>query len=263
VRFAYYQHLTRREQAIYRRSDQLTALPVPGADALRPAVAALEAALGAGDGAAVARASFAICAGLCRALGARPPELQIHAVRPRGETHELHGLYLPADGARPVIRVWMRTARRGQVVAPRTFLRTLLHELVHHLDLTVLGLGASLHTEGFFRRESSLFRQLVPAPARRGSPGSPAAAERSARAAARRRGHRSAMDSESQDRGREAGRQDPGRRPAGDRPPEAAPPERLPGAARQAPGSGPEGDPGHGPEQGEPDPGFPDPPDLE
>jgi hypothetical protein len=259
VRFAYYQHLTRREQAIYRRSDEVTALPVPGASALRPAVAALEAALGAEDGAAVARAAFAICAGLCRALGTRPPELQIHAVRPRGDTHELHGLYLPADGARPVIRVWMRTARRGQVVAPRTFLRTLLHEVVHHLDLTVLGLGASLHTEGFFRRESSLFRQLVPGPAGRSPPASPAPP----RAAARRRGHRSAMDSESQDRGREGGRQDPGRRPAGDRPPEAAPPERLPGAERQAPGSGPEGDPGHGPEQGEPDPGFPDPPDLE
>lgn len=266
MRFAYYQHLTRREQAVYRRSDEVTSLPVPGADALRPAVAALEAALGAGDGAAVARAAFAICAGICRALGTRPPELQIHAVRPRGDTHELHGLYLPADGAPPVIRVWMRTARRGQVVAPRTFLRTLLHEVLHHLDLTVLDLGASLHTEGFFRRESSLFRQLVPDPARRGPPASTARPARPSHAAARRRGHRSAMDSESQDRGREGGRQDPGRRPAGDRPPEAteaAPTERLPGADRQAPGSGPEGDPGHGPEQGEPDPGFPDPPDLE
>ena len=56
----------------------------------------------------------------------------------------------------------MRTARKGRVGAFRTFLRTLLHELLHHLDYEVLELGDSFHTEGFFRRESSLFRQLVP-----------------------------------------------------------------------------------------------------
>ena len=39
---------------------------------------------------------------------------------------------------------------------------TLLHELCHHLDYHALKLADSLHTEGFFRRESDLFRQLVP-----------------------------------------------------------------------------------------------------
>jgi hypothetical protein len=74
------------------------------------------------------------------------------------------------------IRVWMRTARRADVVAFRTFLRTLLHELCHHLDFEVLGLDRSFHTEGFFRRESSLVRQLVPArrPAQRALPLPPA-----------------------------------------------------------------------------------------
>jgi hypothetical protein len=36
---------------------------------------------------------------------------------------------------------------------------------VHHLDYTLLRLPDSFHTEGFFKRESSLFRQLVPDPA--------------------------------------------------------------------------------------------------
>ena len=54
----------------------------------------------------------------------------------------------------------MRTAKRKQVVAVKTFLRTLLHELCHHLDYTLLELDDSFHTEGFFRRESSLFTQL-------------------------------------------------------------------------------------------------------
>jgi hypothetical protein len=48
-------------------------------------------------------------------------------------------------------------------VAFRTFLRTLLHEIGHHLDYEYLKLADSFHTEGFFRRESSLFTQLVPA----------------------------------------------------------------------------------------------------
>jgi hypothetical protein len=56
----------------------------------------------------------------------------------------------------------MRTARHRRVVAFRTFLRTLLHEAGHHLDYTYLKLAHSFHTEGFFKRESSLFYQLVP-----------------------------------------------------------------------------------------------------
>jgi hypothetical protein len=54
----------------------------------------------------------------------------------------------------------MLTAKRGQVVAFRTFLRTLLHELCHHLDYTLLHLRDSLHTQGFYQRESSLFHAL-------------------------------------------------------------------------------------------------------
>ena len=162
--FPYYQRLSRRDQATYRKSDAVATLSVPGAASLHPHVEALRTSLGAGDGAAVARSAFALCQGICRGLGVAPPRLEIHAVRPRGDTHELHGLYVPesSPGEAPVIRVWMRTARQGRVVAFRTFLRTLLHEVLHHLDFEVLGLTQSFHTQGFFQRESSLFRQLVP-----------------------------------------------------------------------------------------------------
>src|SRR5205823_3660237 len=34
-------------------------------------------------------------------------------------------------------------------------------EVGHHLDYTVLRLSESYHTEGFYKRESSLFHQLV------------------------------------------------------------------------------------------------------
>ena len=57
----------------------------------------------------------------------------------------------------------MLTAKRGQVVAYKTFLRTLVHEMCHHLDYQLLKLGDSFHTDGFFKRESSLVNQLLAA----------------------------------------------------------------------------------------------------
>ena len=55
----------------------------------------------------------------------------------------------------------MITAKRGQVVAFRTFLRTLVHEICHHLDYTLLDLPDSLHTDGFYTRESNIVRRLT------------------------------------------------------------------------------------------------------
>src|SRR5262249_13457337 len=61
----------------------------------------------------------------------------------------------------PEIVLWMRTAQRHDVVKPRTFLRTLLHELCHYLDYSHLGLEDSYHTMGFFKRESFLVKALI------------------------------------------------------------------------------------------------------
>lgn len=159
--FAYYDRLSRRDQAVYRKSDAVPALPVRGARELAPAVEALRAALARDDASGVATASAEIAGRISRDLAAPAPVVEILAVRPSRDWGELHGLYTQETEA-AFIRVWMRTARHGRVVAFRTFLRTLLHELCHHLDFEVLGLSRSFHTEGFFRRESSLFRQLVP-----------------------------------------------------------------------------------------------------
>lgn len=173
MRFAYYARLSRRDQAIYRKSDEVTSIPLPDAAAAAAAVERLAAALARDDAPGVAVAAAEIAGRLSRQLGAPAPVVEVLAVRPSRDWGELHGLYTqePDEAAR--IRVWMRTARRADVVAFRTFLRTLLHELCHHLDFEVLGLDRSFHTEGFFRRESSLVRQLAPAarrPAQRALP---------------------------------------------------------------------------------------------
>ena len=90
-----------------------------------------------------------------------PIRVRVLATRPADGGGELHGLYEPEDGSTPArISVWMRTAQRRQVVAFRTFLRTLIHELCHHLDYELFGLPETFHTEGFYKRESTLAAAL-------------------------------------------------------------------------------------------------------
>src|SRR2546421_564816 len=96
------------------------------------------------------------------ALGVPAVKVQVLAARPHAKWGELHGLYTVERGKIPTIQLWMRTAKQRRVVAFRTYLRTLLHEVGHHLDYALLHLRDSYHTEGFYKRESSLFKQLVP-----------------------------------------------------------------------------------------------------
>jgi hypothetical protein len=160
--FAYYDRLSRREKALYDRSDRVGEIRLPQPEALRPLVPLLRTALERDDRRAIEVAARMLSRGVTEMLAVEPTEVAVLAVRPLLQEAELHGLYTREDGRPPRIRLWMRTARLGRVVAFRTFLRTLLHEVGHHLDYTYLELEESFHTEGFFRRESSLFYQLVP-----------------------------------------------------------------------------------------------------
>jgi hypothetical protein len=91
-----------------------------------------------------------------------PVRLRVMAARPSDDYGELHGLYEPGEGrARARITAWMRTAQRRQVVAFRSFLRTLCHEMCHHLDYELFALPETFHTDGFYKRESSLANALL------------------------------------------------------------------------------------------------------
>ncbi len=54
------------------------------------------------------------------------------------------------------IRIYHRTAVRQQVISPKVFLNTLLHEWVHHFDFAGLRLARSPHTAGFYARLRAL-----------------------------------------------------------------------------------------------------------
>jgi len=171
MRFAYYDRLSPARKAIYRRSDAIADPRLPATIRPGPAVAAIRAGLAADD----LRGLQAACQSLCDALtaGYRVPALSIRVLarRPSDDYGELHGLYEPGErGARARITVWMRTAARERVVAFRAFLRTVVHELGHHLDYELFALGESFHTEGFYKRESALANALFAAEAAPSTP---------------------------------------------------------------------------------------------
>lgn len=67
-----------------------------------------------------------------------------------------YGYYRPQSR---YIYIQNRTAVRGQVLAPKSFLETMLHEWTHHYDFQVLKLR-SIHTAGFYRRLRDLKEKL-------------------------------------------------------------------------------------------------------
>ena len=161
--FAYFDRLSPARQRIYLRSDAIDRVELPPGPVLQDLVAGMERALAAENRGEVERLGQALLGDLTGRLEVPRVRLRVLSVRPSGDWGELHGLYEPfEDGTPPLITVWMRTVARRQVVAFRSFLRTILHELCHHLDYELYGLPETFHTQGFYKRESSLFAQIWP-----------------------------------------------------------------------------------------------------
>ena len=165
--FAYYKRLSSAKKRIYRQSDEISTIQLPGATSLQPLVEELADALRTENNRLIRSICQKLANGITSELNVPMVEVEILAVRPHDDWGELHGQYLPEEGRRPKIQLWMRTSRHKRIVAFRTFLRTLLHELCHHLDYELLNLADTYHTEGFYKRESSLFHQLMPQPSKK------------------------------------------------------------------------------------------------
>jgi hypothetical protein len=159
--FAYFARLSPARQRIYLKSDEVDRLDLPAGPPLHGLLGDLEVALRAENRGEVERLGQALVSDLTGRFKVPRVRVRVLAVRPSGNWGELHGLYEPfEDGTPPLITVWMRTVARKQVVAFKTFVRTLLHELCHHLDYELLHLPETFHTEGFYKRESTLFQQI-------------------------------------------------------------------------------------------------------
>jgi len=159
--FDYYHRLSKRDKAIYRASTRVETVPLRNPGLIKPLVAQMEGALAKEDRKKIEQLAGEIVNLLMAEFKAPRIKVKVLSVRPSNNWGELHGLYEPVDGKKAAcISVWMRTAKHRKVVAFRTFFRTILHEVCHHLDYEVMKLDDSFHTEGFFKRESSLFKQI-------------------------------------------------------------------------------------------------------
>jgi hypothetical protein len=163
MRFAYYEGLSAGSRRTYDKSDRIERIAVPDIGALVPIAHAIAPPLASGDRAAVERACQALVDGINARMGTPPVTVRVLERRPANDQGELQGLYEPDEvtAAAARVSVWMRTAQRVQVVKFRTFLRTLVHEVVHHLDYEYFELEETFHTRGFYTRESALMKELL------------------------------------------------------------------------------------------------------
>lgn len=161
--YSYYNKLAAKDKKIYRASDKISSVSLNDSNQLLPLVREVQNALKSKQKAKVLHSSQALVNQLTQQLAIPPVKVKVLTSRPHNNYGELHGLYEPVAGKTKVaeISVWMLTAKRKQVVAFKTYMRTLFHEVCHHLDYELYKLEDSYHTEGFFKRESSLYTQLV------------------------------------------------------------------------------------------------------
>lgn len=93
-----------------------------------------------------------------------PDRAQVHEHDGRRLQSKTYGYYRcwfeDGEVARARIRIYHRTAVRAQVIAPKVFLNTLLHEWTHHFDFAALRLSRSPHTTGFYARLRALADSL-------------------------------------------------------------------------------------------------------
>ena len=159
--FAYYDMLSPARKEVYRQSDAIATLELPPGIDVGGRVSGIREGLARAHRPTVQKDAQALIDALVGGFIVPPVDVRVLAARPSDVDGELHGLYEP-DEEIPVARisVWMRTAQRKQVVAYKSFLRTLVHEFLHHLDYEHFKLPETFHTEGFYKRESSLANAL-------------------------------------------------------------------------------------------------------
>ena len=101
---------------------------------------------------------------ICRSLKIPRTRLRVFEKR---QPHKLRGgklaykLYGTYNCETAVIEIANLTSVRKQVVAGKTFLDTLIHELMHHIDRKFLRIPSTPHSPGFYKRIEDLKTKLM------------------------------------------------------------------------------------------------------
>jgi hypothetical protein len=160
---SFFHRLSKQNQKVYLASDKIKTVALSDTDLLKKHSYAIKQALLTANVVKVENSCQQFIDQICLQCNLVAAHTHVLEKRPHNQHGELHGLYEPVDITRKQakIYVWMRTAKRQQVVAFKTFLRTLIHEFCHHLDYEYFHLADSFHTQGFFQRESNIYKQII------------------------------------------------------------------------------------------------------
>ena len=99
---------------------------------------------------------------ISRTLSIPAPQLNIndkrqnHSLKNGKLMRKTYGTYKAGK-----ITISNKTAIREAVLAPKTFLDTLIHEFMHHYDYEALKFPSSLHTAGFYYRLGDVMKKLI------------------------------------------------------------------------------------------------------
>jgi len=158
-------------QANYLKSNRIAEVKIPFSDEAiflanklcrDGAPASLDASQGRGPVATRQKLGEALLDELCDAARLDIIKLKIsdtnqyHKKRGGKVMVKRYGLYRPGNN---YIYIQNLTAVRGQILASKTFLDTLLHEWLHHYDTYKLKLR-SIHSKGFYLRFNDLKNKL-------------------------------------------------------------------------------------------------------
>ncbi len=151
----------RRDTPDFIRSNKLPALEYQPAAQERELTGRLIASTSADEREALGQK---LLDNICRALkisGTRlrvSDERQPHKLRGGKLAYKLYGVYYCENA---VIEIANLTSIREQVVAGKTFLDTLIHELMHHIDRKFLRIPSTPHSPGFYARIEDLKAKLM------------------------------------------------------------------------------------------------------
>src|SRR3989338_141138 len=147
------------KQSNYRRSNAIKTVDVPLSE--RATQCANELLLSSSE-AERQSVGAELLRELSESAGIEPVKLKISSARQyhkkyNGRTvFKQYGYYRPASN---YIYITNRTAIPAKILAPKTFVTTLLHEWLHHYDTKKLKLN-SIHTAGFYARLKDILVQL-------------------------------------------------------------------------------------------------------
>jgi len=85
-----------------------------------------------------------------RKIGGRKQTLGEHRIRGAGTAYE-----------KSSISVYSKEWKKTKYIKPKTFLKTLIHEFIHHYDRYHLSLDTLLHSKGFEARVNLLYDQIL------------------------------------------------------------------------------------------------------